>query len=336
MTLPRVLLTDPIDSEAQEELRSFAEVVVHDGEGDDSLRLAVRSAAGMIVRRPLPADIFDHADQLRGVVRHGAGTDIIPVEAATRRGIPVANIPGGNAQAVAEHGISLMLALVRRIAALDQACRQGAWRTARTGMPMPIELRGETLGIFGVGAIGQRIARIAHDGFGMRVLGFQRNLAAVPPPVCAVDLPDLLAESRFVVLACPLTPQTAGIVDTGFLARMRSDAHLVNISRGSLVDEAALVAALSAGSLAGAALDVLAAEPPPDDHPLFAFDNVVLTPHTAGLTSQSLAAIGRASVAEMRRMLAGERPASLVNPDIRLQISPPDRRALTVGTRKRP
>ncbi len=295
-------------------LAAAGRLVVASRLDDDTLVREAADAAVVIVRAPLPPRLFAAAPGLRAAIRHGAGLDMIPVEAATEAGVLVANVPGVNARSVAEHVFMVTLALLRRFRKVDRDLRQAGWAAGRAHAEQTQELAGRTFGIVGMGAVGRAVAAIARHGFGLRVLGVNRSGGALPEGVERAGLEALAAESDVVVLCCPLTPQTSGLVDAGFLARMKPSAVLVNVARGAVVDEAALVAALSEGRLAGAALDVFATQPLPPAHPFFGFDTVILTPHMAGITEESMARMGKGAAAETLRVLGGGLPQNLVNP----------------------
>lgn len=318
-TLPLVVLTNPIHAEAMALLAPHARVVTAGDTAPDTLRALAGEAAGLIVRAQLPDDILDHAPYLRGIVRHGVGLDFVPLEAATARGIPVANLPGSNTGAVAEYVFAALFHLRRRLGHLDGTLRGAGWLAAKTFASDLGEIGGTTIGILGTGEIGRRVARIARDGFGMRVLGHSRSArhrgqASDDGLFEAVDRETLFAASDAVVVACPLTPETRGLVDAGLIGRMRPDAVLINVARGPIVQAEALAAALRAGAIGGAALDVFEVQPLPDDHPYRACPNLLLTPHVAGTSADSLRVMGLGAAEEMIRILAGERPRNLVNP----------------------
>jgi D-3-phosphoglycerate dehydrogenase len=172
-----------------------------------------------------------------------------------------------------------------------------------------------TVGIVGVGEIGRRVARICRQGFGMRVLGTQRNLDKLPPDAEPATLDKVLAESDFVIVTCPLTPETHHLFNRRRLAAMKPSAWLVNVGRGAVIDEAALIEALQQKRLGGAMLDVYEHYRLEPGHPLYALDNAVLTPHLAGMTQESRRRMGAAAAEETLRMLAGERPRNFVNPE---------------------
>lgn len=310
---PRLLLTGAVDPQTGAELAALADVMLAPDAAPDNLRRLVADVDVLVVRSALPQDLLDFAPRLRGIVRHGVGVDMIPLAQATRRGIPVANVPGSNRHAVAEHVMGVLMQLRRHSTRMDTRLRCAGWADSRALSDQAVELHGHTLGIVGVGAIGTRLAEIAHLGFGMHVLGHQRNLAALPSFVSGVDLDTLLVRSEAVVLTCPLNAATRGLLDRRRLALMAADAVLINVSRGEVVDEQALVTALQQARLAGAALDVFATQPLAAGHPLLGLDNVLLTPHAAGLTRDSMRRMGIGTVAEVGRILAGQRPLNCVN-----------------------
>lgn len=314
--MPRVLLTDPIDASGETLLRQRgAEVVLApDGSAATVKRLAAEADA-VIIRSKLPDDIFAAAPRLRAVTIHGTGTDLVPLAAASARGVPVANLPGENAQSVAEYCVMAMLMLARNVAAITSAMRSRPWDEARSLSLPAHEIAGMTAGVVGVGEIGRRVAGICRHGFDMRVLGHQRRLDRLPPEAQAADLDELVAQSDFVVLACPLNKDTHHLFAAPRLAAMKRSAWLINVGRGPVIDEAALVEALRERRIAGAMLDVYEHYRIVAGHPLFALDNVVLTPHLAGSTHESRARSSVRAAEETLRMLAGEKPRNLVNPE---------------------
>ncbi|MEX2241604.1 MAG: hydroxyacid dehydrogenase [Burkholderiales bacterium] len=314
--MPRVLLTDPIDASGVELLRARGAEVVLAPEGSSATvkRLAAE-ADGVIIRSKLPDDIFEAAPRVRAVTIHGTGIDLVPLAAANARGVLVANLPGENAQSVAEYCVLAMLMLARNIAAINAAMHTQPWDEARRLAAPAREISGLTVGIVGVGAIGRRVAQICARGFGMRVLGNQRRLDRLPPEAQGTDLDDLVAQSDFIVLACPLNPQTHHLFDAARLGAMKSSAWLINVGRGPVIDEAALIEALRARRIAGAMLDVYEHYRIEAGHPLLTLDNVLLTPHLAGSTRESRARASVRAADETLRMLAGEKPRNLVNPE---------------------
>jgi D-3-phosphoglycerate dehydrogenase len=312
----RVLLSDAIAPAGEEALRREVEVVRAPNSDLVTLRQLARDVDGVLTRSKLPDDLFDAAPRVRGVVVHGTGTDLVPVAAATAHGVMVANLPGINAQSVAEYCAMAMLMLARNIFSITGTLRSKTWDEARVLGAPAREITGMTLGIVGVGEIGTRLAKIARNGFGMKVLGHQRRLGRLPPEAAPSPLEGLLRDSDFVVLACPLTPQTRYLINRESLGKMKSGAWLINIGRGAVVQEEALIAALREKRIAGAMLDVYEHYRLEPGHPLFALDNVILTPHLAAVTQESRARASVAAADEMLRILRGERPRNLVNPEV--------------------
>jgi len=233
-------------------------------------------------------DLLDRAPRLRFVQAIGAGTHQFRRDELARRGIRLASARGVNARAVAEHAMALILALSRRLAeARDNQARR-VWRQMIGDLARrEDELAGKTLLVVGIGDIGGRLARLA-KAFDMRVIGLRRDPSLGHGAADAVHpmsaLKSLLPEADFVALTCPLTPETEKLVDAEALARMKPLAYLVNVARGRVVDETALIETLAARRIAGAALDVTVEEPPAPDSPLWGMDHVLITPHTAGET----------------------------------------------------
>jgi len=313
--LSTVLLMDPIALEGEKILREKANVIHSPDSSADTIRRLAREADGIIIRSKLPDDIFEAAPRVKAVAIHGTGTDLVPLEKASKHGVMVANLPGVNAQSVAEYAAMAMLMLARNIAAITASLRGEPWDEARKRGIVAWELAGATVGIVGVGEIGKRVARICHAGFDMKVLGFQRRLSLLPGWVKGVPLETLLRESDFIILACPLTPETRHLINEKTLGLVKRGAWIINVGRGAVVKEDALIDSLKAKNIAGAMLDVYEHYRLPPEHELFKLDNVILTPHLAAVTRQARARASVAAAGEMLRMLSGERPYNLVNPE---------------------
>ena len=285
--VPRVVLADSLAVEGVAILEQDGLLSVEDcsGVGRDALERALHGASGLIVRSGTRADahLIEAGDTLRVIGRAGVGLDNIDVDAATRRGIAVMNSPSGNTVSTAELAFALLLSAARRIPAADRSVRSGRWdRGAFRGG----QLAGKTLGIVGAGRIGAAVAERAR-AFGMRVIVADPYLTderARDLYVERMDLDDLLPIVDYLTLHVPLTRETEGLMSADRLARLQPHAVLVNAARGGILDEEALAAALSAGRLAGAALDVYEAEPLPEAHPLREAPNLVLTPHLGAAT----------------------------------------------------
>jgi phosphoglycerate dehydrogenase-like enzyme len=278
----------------------------------ESLMNRVGEAEVLVISGLWRNEILDRAKRLCFIQSIGAGTDQFPAEALAQHGIRLASARGVNARAVAEHAMALILALSRRLPEARDNQNRRLWR----GMIGDLsrredELGGKTLVVVGLGQIGDRLARLA-KAFEMRVIGLRRHPAAGRGAADAVlamaEFGSLLPEADFVVLACPLTEETTNLVDAAAFSRMKPSAHLVNVARGRVVDETALVAALAAGRIAGAGIDVTADEPLATGSPLWAMEQVLITPHTAGETrhyEDNVIEILRDNLLRLRR---GEEP----------------------------
>jgi D-3-phosphoglycerate dehydrogenase / 2-oxoglutarate reductase len=311
---PIVLLTNAMHPDGEAILAPHVKMIVPPDTRPETLRQWAGDADGIIVRAKLPDDIVDHAPRLKGIVRHGVGLDFIPVTAATARGIAVANLPGSNTNAVAEYVLSALLHLRRPLYRLDKGLRSDGWNAVRPAADGFTELSTTTLGILGVGTIGRHLAGMARDGLGMKVLGTSRRKGSLPDGIEEVALQDLFARSDAIAVCCALTDETRGMVSRELIARMKPTAVLLNVSRGAVIETAALIDALRSQKIGGAVLDVFDVQPLPANDALFDCPNLLLTPHTAGITATSGRAMAVGSAEEMLRILRGEQPLNLVNP----------------------
>lgn len=263
------------------------------------------------------AALLEQCPNLLVVSSNGSGVDTIDIEACTAAGVLVVNQAGGNAEAVAEHTMAMILSLLKRIGESDRLLRRG-WSGARTDL-LGRNLEGRTVGIIGFGFIGRRVAKIAKDIFDCRVLAFDPYVAPDDIIGCKaepVDLETLLADAEILTIHCPLTRETEGMIGKAELERLPAGSIIVSTARGGIVDEPALVEALGSGRVAGAGLDVWEREPPPADHPLLAFDTVIASPHTAGVTVDSRRAMARYAATQLIDLLDGRPPARPVNPEV--------------------
>lgn len=267
---------------------------------------AMRDADVLLhVLEPVTAEIMARAPKLRLIQKIGVGLNTIDLEAARAHGIAVANMPGTNSQAVAELALSLMLAALRRVPYLDREMRAGrGWTLPPEAFDQAGEIAGRTVGLMGYGEVPRRLAPVL-QALGANVVYSSRSPVS---NACGEHLPlhGLLARSDIVSLHVPLTPETENIINARTLALMKPGSVLVNTARGGLIDEAALVSALRSGQLAAAGLDVVAAEPAASGNPLFALDNVVLTPHIAWLTRETLGRSLGIAIENCRRLAQGE------------------------------
>lgn len=277
-------------------------------------RAALLSGVRAIIAgtRPLGAEELTQAENLKVVVRTGVGYDSVDVDTATRRGVPVCITAGANRQAVAEHVFALLLASARRIPENIRNLSDGRWEQL-TGR----ELRGATLGILGLGSIGKAVASIGR-GFGMDIVAydpyFDQEFAAANG-VRRADLEGVLAQSDFVTLHLFLDDSTRNLIDAQRLALMKSDAIVINTARGGIIDEKALVEAVEAGVIGGAALDVFAEEPLSPTSPLLHTPGILATTHVAGATREARGESGRIAATTVIDVLGGRDPRFVVNPD---------------------
>jgi len=314
--MDRILLVDSIDPSAIALLRERSEVILCSEASFDGIRRDAREAHAVITRSRLPDDIFDAAPSLRAAMIHGTGMDLVPLASATTHGVAVSRIPGGNAQSVAEYCVLAMLMLGRNALEITTKIKTLPWDETRKLGARAHEIAGMTVGIVGVGEIGKRVAKICRQGFGMQVLGYQRNPDRLGPDARAAALEDILKSSDFIVVTCPLTPETHHLFNAKRIAQMKPSAWLINVGRGAVIEESALVEALTRKRIAGAMLDVYEHYRLEPGHPLFTLENAVLTPHLAGMTQESRKRMGLVAAEETLRMLAGERPHNFVNPDV--------------------
>lgn len=254
--------------------------------------------------------------RLRIIARTGIGVDRIDLDAATRRGIIVVNAPDGPTESTAEHTIALLLNLCKRIMVGDRILRSGQPFPSLSDLTPGFEVCGAVLGLVGLGRIGSRVAAIAQV-LGMKVLAFDPFVAPERANVSGVDLVpslvELLPRAQVVSLHCPSTAETYHLMHAGTLRLMPRGSYLINVARGALIDEAALLDALRSGHLAGAALDVYDPEPPMTNHPLFTLPNTICTPHIGSYTVASVLRMQVMACEQIASALRGERPTNLVN-----------------------
>jgi D-3-phosphoglycerate dehydrogenase len=301
-----VLVADPLDRAAVETLKAAGlEVVERSGLKGPDLIEALRDTQGIIVRgaTKVTGEVLRGASALRAVVRAGTGLDTVALDVARERGVAVSNTPAANAVSVAELVFGLALALERHLVAAAADMRRGHWEKTRYAGH---ELAGRTLGLLGFGRIGREVALRAR-AFGMETIACDPLLPTWPTGyewVSPVTRDELLAGSDVLSLHVPLTPESRGSISTAELARMRKDAILIQCARGGVLDEAALLEALKAGTIRGAALDVFEQEPP-GEHPLLALPNVIATPHLGASTAEAQRRAGQEAAEIMIRALAG-------------------------------
>ncbi|MBX9457885.1 MAG: dehydrogenase [Rhizobium sp.] len=313
--MPIIFSTHPLHPRATAMLTPVAELRIASAPDGETILREGLGADIVIVRAPIPQSYFSAASPLRAAIRHGAGIDMIPFDAATSAGVLIANVPGANAATVAEHVFMVTLALLRRFRSVDRDLRGKGWLAGRAHSDAGHDLGGRTLGIVGMGNIGSAIFRIGRHGFGLDVVAHTRSKASVPEGARYLPLDELVSEADVIVLCCPLTPETTGLMSRERISRMKLGSLLINVSRGPVIDDAALIAALQFGRIGGAALDVFTTQPLPADHPYLQLDNVIVTPHMAGITDESMMRMGVGAASEAIRVLNGELPMNLRNPE---------------------
>jgi D-3-phosphoglycerate dehydrogenase len=262
-------------------------------------------------------DLLRRAPNLLIVSSNGAGYDPVDVEACSAAGVLVVNQSGGNAHSVAEHALGMMLTLSKRILEADRTLRRE--QVLNRNALMGTEVQGKTIGIVGLGNVGRRIAELCKGLLRMKVLAYDPFLTATEMAARGaekVELDELLRRSDYVSISCPLTKESRGMIGAREFALMQRHAYFITTARGFIHDEAALFEALRDKSIAGAGLDVWAKEPPPPDHPLLQFDNVLASPHTAGVTKEARENMGRIAAEQILDALDGKRPPRVINPEV--------------------
>ena len=262
-------------------------------------------------------DLLRRAPNLLIVSSNGAGFDPVDVDACTAAGVLVVNQSGGNANSVAEHALGMLLTLSKRILEADRLLRRE--RDVNRNALIGNEAQGKTIGIVGLGNVGRRIAELCKGLLHMNVIAYDPYLTAEEMAArggAKVELDDLLRRSDFVSISCPLNKESRGMIGAREFALMQPHAFFITTARGFIHDEAALEDALRHRRIAGAGLDVWAKEPPPPDHPLLQFDNVLASPHTAGVTREARMNMGKIAAEQLLDALDGKRPPRIINPEV--------------------
>ena len=305
--MPRILIIGAFHADGMKLFEARPEIALEITDGSDQAELAerIKAADAVTIRTALlPAAVIGRAERLKVVSRHGVGYDNIDVEALTRRRIPLAIAADANTTAVAEHTLYFMLALAKQGLAYDRATRENRW-AVRNSLEA-VDLLGRRVLVMGFGRIGREVARRC-AAFGMQVSVYdpyvQANIIEQSGDYRSIpDFEAALPETDILTVHMPLGAESRSLIGANELAALPPHAFVINAARGGIIDEQALYDALTSGTIAGAALDVFDQEPPPEDHPLFALPNVILTPHSAGLSKE--AAI-RMAISTARNALAG-------------------------------
>jgi D-3-phosphoglycerate dehydrogenase len=328
----KILVADPIAEEGIQSLRSYAQVDVKTKLELEQLKAIISDYDALIVRSQtkVGAEVIELGKKLKVIGRAGVGIDNIDVDAATKNGVVVVNAPTGNIIAAAEHTLALMLALARNVPQADGQLKSGKWQ--RDGL-VGTEIRNKTLGIIGLGNVGSEVAKrvqafemrvIAHDPFVSQDYAHNLKVELVP-------LDQLLKEADFITLHVPLTAATKKLIGSKELAKLKPTARIINCARGGLIDDEALIKALKAGKIAGAAFDVFDHEPVTDS-PLFKEDKIIVTPHLGASTIEAQTSVAKDVAAEVLAVLQGQFSKYAVNaPHIALELIPFMKVAATIG-----
>lgn len=261
-------------------------------------------------------EFFDQMPNLRMVCRTGIGIDNLNLEDATERGIVCCHTPDGPTQSTAEHAVALLLGIMRRLKQGNDNLMAGEWGP-RSGVLIGDEVDGKTLGLIGLGRIGRKMAQICSNGLGMRVIGHDPYVTAEDAAQFGVEYMaanSVIAQADVLSIHAPATPETYHLIDAERIAEMKDGAYLINVSRGPLVDPAALLDAVDSGKLAGAGIDVFEPEPPEVDSRIRLHPNIVATPHIAGVTKESRARMEKMATERILAYFGGARPDNVVNP----------------------
>jgi len=306
------------DGNSWDALLPLAEVEIYHRSSPPEVAERAGKASVIITNKAsIPTAVIEGSSQLRFIAVSATGFDCVDVLAASRRGIPVSNVPEYGTDSVAQLTFALLLELCHHVGRHADAVRDGQWTRAPDfcfwKTPL-MELAGKTLGIVGFGRIGRRVGELAH-AFGMNILAHGRSLSAFPTyrPFTWTSVEDLFSHAHIISLHCPLTPETANLIHGARVQQVRPDAFLINTSRGGLVVEQDLADALNTGRLAGAAVDVVSSEPIRPDNPLLSARNCLIAPHIAWATREARRRLLEATIANVASFLAG-RPTNVVNP----------------------
>ena len=318
----KVLLPQPIEEEAVEYLeKSGFETLTADNPAPESVIPLLKDAEAVALRTGIKfdRDLIGTAEKLLTISRTGGGVDNVDLDAATEAGILVTSSLGVNTSSVAEHCLALMLALYKQLPLMDKEVRNNNFRIRYKNLPR--DLYGKTLGVIGFGRIGSALARICCDSFGMTILAYDEFL---PEEIKKshegfaefVTLDDIYRISDLISLHIPATDETRGMINAEVFEKMKTDAVLINASRGGIVDEKALAEALTNGIIAGAGLDVFRSEPVEESNPLLGLDNCILTPHTAALTSECVVRMAVSAAERIVDVFNGRNPGCIANPGV--------------------
>lgn len=318
---PKILRTDAdihIIESKLEDLSRFADVITCSSNDEETLAREAEDADLILVcYARITARVIESAWKLKGIVKYGVGVENIDLKAATKRGIPVINCRDYASETVADHAFALIICLARKMVKIHNAVRERAWVWPSPEY-MGVDLFGKTLGIIGLGRIGMALARRA-EGFGMNKIAFASYVKeefARKHAIKLTGLDELLRLSDFVSIHCTLTPETIGLIGENEFKKMKRTAFIIDVSRGPIIDQSALLTALEGGWITGAGLDVFSEEPLSPHNPLLAIDNVILTPHLAWYTKEAFERLETETIQRALEILQGKTPKNVVNIEV--------------------
>ncbi|MGE4352497.1 MAG: hydroxyacid dehydrogenase [Oscillospiraceae bacterium] len=292
------------------------EIVIGTGNTDiEAMKAQIAGADAILARTaPYTAEVLAAAPNLKVIGRHGIGVDNIDIDYCTAHGIYVCNAPTSNGISVAEHTVGMILACAHHFSLFDRGVRKGEWGFRNKYRSMDLE--GKTLGLVGMGRIGSMVAKMCMAAFDMKVIGYDAYLPAERFPAGSTKvetMEDVLKNADFVSLHVPSTPETRGSINKTTIGMMKPTAYLINCARGEVVNEADLYECLKNGVIAGAGIDVFPTEPPAKNCPLFELDNIIMTPHSAALTQESMDRMGLHAAMGIHDALTGKKPQWALN-----------------------
>jgi len=315
--MKKVFLSQPIHEAGMKLLKGKVEIIIAPDTSEATMRKLCRDVHGVILRTTsrVSKEVIREAKSLQIISRTGAGVDNVDVQAATKRGILVCNLPGVNSLSVAEHTVAFILTLAKRLPFMDKATRKGNWSSRNRYEA--VDLKGKALGLIGVGKIGSRVARISQKAFNMRILGYDPFISRGEETKDGIqfygDIGQVFEEADFVSVHVAGTAQTHNLISWNLLCRMKRSAYFINTSRGGVIDEKALIKALEEGRIAGAALDVFTKEPPFKNNPLLKMENVIFSPHSASLTKECVARLAKGAAQAVLDLFSGRLPKNIFN-----------------------
>lgn len=317
--MQKVILSEDINPHGKSLLNGKAEVIIAPDTSEETAIRLLKDATGLILRATtqINAHVLEHAPQLKIIARTGVGVDNVDIDAASEKGIYVCNFPGMNNLTVAEHTVAQILALSKQVIHMHNSVISGNWNERFS--TKQIEVANRTLGIIGMGQIGQLVAQKCSRGLGMEILAYDpyfKEEFNVPSVSFADSLEEVFRFSDFISIHVPNLPETQGMVSEKLIAMMKKTAFIINTSRGAVIDEPALIKALQNKKIQGAALDVFLQEPLNRNSPLNTLDNVILSPHCAGSTWESNVRIAMGAAQAVLDVIEGKQPENIYNKDL--------------------